>query len=490
LSEDGSNLKDSKDKKLKHGVRSEWSALLVVYTLLMALLQPLLVLYLIKRARKQPEYLQGWSQRFFANVPKGSPAARRIWIHAVSVGETHAISPLVRQWSLENPDTVWVFSSTTPTGQATARQLFADMPGAQFFYLPYDLPCLMRRCIKRIQAKQLWLVETELWPHMIRLAPSLNLKVSLLNARVSPRTGKRLQQFRSLSEPALANIHNVVCQTPEDAWVFEALGRPVDGVTGNLKFDVALKPEKAQLGLNWKLKMRVQSSAECVVLFASSREGEEVLFLKALRQSDFFKNRPKTSVWIVPRHPQRCEEVYLAMCQTAEDLDLADPLRRSTWGGANASFPDLNVGAMANLGTDLSVSSDTEGEFPSLVLGDSMGEMPAYYTVADVAFLGGSWMPLGGQNLIEACAYGCPVWMGPHTFNFDKAAEDALAVGAAKRFQNLDAALKALMELPEKGSTAFGADKQNALIYAKTHQGATSKTIEVLAARQAASSRN
>lgn len=444
-----------------------WNASLVLYTLLMLLLQPVLVLYLLKRARKQPEYLQGWPQRFFASVPKGSPAARRVWVHAVSVGETHAISPLVKRWALDHPEAVWVFSSTTPTGQATARQLFADMPGAQFFYLPYDLPWLVRRCIRRTQAQQLWLVETELWPHLLRLAPSLSLKVCLLNARVSPRTARRLEKFRQLSEPALANIHTLVCQTPEDARVFEALGRTVDGVAGNLKFDVALKPDKAQLGLSWKSKLRVQSAAEWVILFASSREGEEVLFLKALSQSELFKHRPKTSVWIVPRHPQRCEEVFLEMCQTAEDLDLADPLRRSTWGGLQAQFPDV----------------DTEGEFPHLVLGDSMGEMPAYYSVGDVAFLGGSWLPLGGQNLIEACAYGCPVWMGPHTFNFDKAAQDALAAGAARRFQDFEEAFRALRAL-SGGAAAFNPDKQHALDYAKSHQGATALTIAMLEANQ------
>lgn len=429
----------------------------------MLVLQPLLVLYLIKRARKQPEYLQGWPQRFLASVPKGSPAARRVWVHAVSVGETHAISPLVRQWSLEHPDTVWVFSSTTPTGQATARQLFSDLRGAQFFYLPYDLPWLMKRCIQRVQAQQLWLVETELWPHLLRLAPQMSLSVCLLNARVSPRTAKRLHKFKTLSVPALAGIHKLVCQTAEDAAIFESLGRHADGVAGNLKFDVALKPEKAQLGQSWKSKLRVQCAAELVVLFASSREGEEVLFLRALAQSGLFKQHPRTSVWIVPRHPQRCEEVFLSMCQTAEELDLADPQRRSTWGATQAFLPE----------------ADAEVQFPHLVLGDSMGEMPAYYTVGDVAFLGGSWMPLGGQNLIEACAYGCPVWMGPHTFNFEKAAEDALEAGAARRFQGLEEAFQALIQMPS-ASSGFDSDRMHALNYAKAHQGATAKTIEIL----------
>lgn len=440
-----------------------WSGLLLIYTLVMVLLQPVMVLYLLKRARKQPEYLQGWLQRFFARVPKGSPAARRVWVHAVSVGETHAISPLVKQWAIDHPETMWVFSSTTPTGQATARQLFADLPGAQFFYLPYDLPCLMKRCIQRVQAQQLWLVETELWPHLLRLAPSFGLEVCLLNARVSPRTAKRLHKFKTLSLPALGAIKTLICQTEEDARIFESLGRPVDAVAGNLKFDVPLKPEKAQLGQSWKSKLRVQSGVECVVLFASSREGEEHLFLKALSHSRLFDHRPKTTVWIVPRHPQRCEEVYQLMCQTAEELGLADPLRRSTWGGTQAFLPEVDSGE----------------RFPHLVLGDSMGEMPAYYTVGDVAFLGGSWMPLGGQNLIEACAYGCPVWMGPHTFNFDKAAEDALAAGAAKRFQNLDSAFEALLAAAP-GPSGFESDKQHALTYAKAHQGATARTIKTL----------
>lgn len=435
---------------------------LLLYTLVMWLLQPLLLLYLLKRARKQPEYLQGWAQRFAAQVPVGSPAAQRIWVHAVSVGETHAISPLVRQWAARHPETVWVFSSTTPTGQATARQLFADLPGAQFFYMPYDLPHLVRRCIRRVQAGCLWLVETELWPHLLRIAPGMGLQVSLLNARVSPRTAKRLRQLQVLSVPALASLHTLVCQTTQDAEVFASLGRKPDAVVGNLKFDVQLKPEKAALGQEWRAALQSMAGVKLLVMFASSREGEEHLLAEALGQTRFFERLDGAALWLVPRHPQRFDVVHQVLCDVAQQADLGEPLRRSSWGGGPVS------------------RVLEEGSFPHLILGDSMAEMPAYYSACDVALLGGSWLPLGGQNLIEACAYGCPVWMGPHTFNFDKAAEDALQADAARRFSDLEAALEALIALYQHESAPLAASRERALAYAQAHRGATQATMDVL----------
>nr|WP_306173542.1 glycosyltransferase N-terminal domain-containing protein [Limnobacter humi] len=435
-----------------------------LYTLLLALVQPLLALYLLKRAARQPEYRAAWSQRFLAAVPKCdmlTNGQRRLWVHAVSVGEAHAISPLVKHWAKVYPADVWVISCTTPTGLATCKSLYSHLNGVVFCYLPYDLPWLMSRCMARLKATSLWLVETELWPNLLAVARRRGLPVALLNARISPTTGKRLRQLSLLSKPAIQALHTVVCQTAADAAVFESLGRPVDAICGNLKFDVDLRPELAALGRQW----RQVGQGNPVLLFASSREGEEPLLLEALLRTQFFKRMPQAAVWIVPRHPQRTDEVFELMVQAATRLGVARPVRRSQWG----------TQADATL-----VPKGTEGRGQvRLVLGDSMGEMPAYYSLADLALLGGSWLELGGQNLIEACAYGCPVWMGPHTFNFKKAAEDALAAGAARRFESLQAACEAFMDK----QFDLEAMKKSAFSYARSHRGATLTTFNALNAR-------
>ena len=426
---------------------------LAAYSLLLLLLQPLLALYLLNRARKQPDYLQGWAQRFLAWVPSGYrqvPVVSRVWVHAVSVGETHAISPLVHAWAKKHPDHVWYFTSTTPTGQATAKQLFCHLNGVQFAWLPYDLPWLAWRCLIRIRPSRLWLVETEIWPNLILAAHGKKVQVALLNARVSPTTARRLRQFEVLSRSVLAGIDQLICQTDEDAKVFEQLGRPVDGVCGNLKFDVILKPDLVETGWQWKNAIGTSP----VLLFASSREGEEALLLEALVRSKVFECMPHVCVWIVPRHPQRFNEVFDLMKNAAIQACVPMPVRRSEF--------DLGLNSLRAA--------------PRLVLGDSMGEMPAYYSAADVAVLGGSWLPLGGQNLIEACAYGCPVWMGPYTFNFAKAAEDALKAGAAVRFDNLTHVCNTLMQTPVFPEQFKG----NALAYAKSHVGAAQATIHIL----------
>lgn len=425
---------------------------LAAYTLLLLIAQPFLAIYLLRRSRKQPEYLSGWSQRFLANVPQGFQGlagSKRIWVHVVSVGETHAVSPLVRQWAAQNPEHVWLFTSTTPTGQETARQLFSDLKGVQFSYLPYDLPWLARRAIQRFNASQLWLVETELWPHLILQSKRAGVRTSLVNARISPRSGRRLLKLQCVATPVLQALNRIVCQTQEDAEVFRQLHRPVDAVCGNLKFDVSRREDLAGVGVRWRSVLPGP-----VLLFASSRDGEESLFLDALIRQQFFKRLPQASVWVVPRHPQRFDEVFDQMDAAASRMGIARPQRRSQWSDGE---PAAHAG---------------------LVLGDSMGEMPAYYSAADLCLLGGSWLPFGGQNLIEACAYACPVWMGPHTFNFAKAAEDALTAGAARRFESVGAACACFLEEYELVASA----RSRALGFAALHAGATQATLAVLAA--------
>lgn len=431
--------------------------LLWTYSLLLYVLQPVLALYLLKRGIRQPAYRQGWGQRFLAKLPEFSPVPvgqKRIWVHAVSVGEAHAVSPLILHWAKVYPQHVWAISCTTPTGLVACQQLYSSLQGVQFFYLPYDLPYLVARTTRQVQAHALWIVETELWPNLLLGARQAGVHTALLNARVSPTTGRRLAQLELLSKPVLQSLHTLICQTQADAAVFEQLGRSANAVCGNLKFDVPLRPDLTALGRTW----REAAQAEQILLFASSREGEEALLLDALNRCQFFKRMPKASVWIVPRHPQRFDEVFDLMADAATRMGVARPVRRST------TF---------NSGNNIALAGFAQAR---LVLGDSMGEMPAYYSVADLALLGGSWLPLGGQNLIEACAYGCPVWMGPHTFNFAKAAEDALAAKAARRFEHLLSACEYYLTEFRGGAEA----KRAAFAYARSHRGATQRSFDVL----------
>jgi 3-deoxy-D-manno-octulosonic-acid transferase len=440
-------------------------AMRVTYTLMLLCMQPVLAVYLVWRARLQPQYLHGWAQRFCAavpNLPVVHGEVKRIWVHAVSVGEANAVSPLVKYWAKLYPQHVWVFSCATPTGLDTLKKLYADCLHVQFCYLPYDLPWLVSRTLGRLKPSALWLVETELWPNLLLQAKQHDVTTALVNARVSPGTHRGLLRWSALSGPVVQSLDVLLCQTQADANVFAALHRKADAVCGNLKFDVALRPDLAQLGRDWRTGLQ----AEQVLLFASSREGEEAIFLEAMVRAQLFKRMPGACVWIVPRHPQRFDEVFDAMTQAAGRLGVARPVRRSQLDGCSQNPVGLVSPTPNNLGWGLA----------KLVLGDSMGEMPAYYSAADVALLGGSWLPFGGQNLIEACAYGCPVWLGPHTYNFTKAAADALDAGAALRFETLAAAIDAFMaqgdKLPEQKKAAFA--------YARSHRGATQNSVEVL----------
>lgn len=437
--------------RYRENVAERWARL--VYTWLLALLYPLMPLYLFKRARKQPEYGQDWAQRFFGAT--GLPPARgaRMWVHAVSVGETHAIAPLVLAWEKAHPGTEWVFTSTTPTGRETAKQVFRDLANRHHVYLPYDLPFAVNRFYRELGAHMGWLVETELWPNLIAAAPAHGVLLSLINARVSPHTGESLLKWPRLSKPALGQLAAVVAQTAEDADWFERVGRSADAVAGNLKFDVQPRPELIALGQSW----RARWGSAPVLLAASTREGEEPALLAAWQAAISGWNgqdAPMPRLLVVPRHPQRFAEV---------------------------------AGYFENAGFHVSRRSQNypsplEGDNrPVVWMGDSMGEMPAYYACSDVAFMGGSWQPLGGQNLIEACACDCPVLLGPHTFNFAKASDDALAVGAAKRFGDIGQAMRWAFERMQGGDD-FAVLRESARQYAAAHRGAAVRTMSVLEA--------
>jgi len=413
-----------------------------LYSSLWWLAMPLVLARLWWRGRKEPGYRVGIAERLGFYKPQ-PPAMRTFMVHAVSVGETRAAEPLVEALLAAWPDSRVLLTHMTPTGRATGRALFAHH-GARVIqsYLPYDTGFMVRRFLRHFAPRICILMETEVWPNLIAGCARQGIPVALVNARLSARSLRRGQRFGGLMGEAARAITVVAAQTEADAARIRSLGAPKVAVTGSIKFDVV--PPQAALDTGAWMRMRFDSRP--VLLCASTREGEEALILDAwLRRTD----RPAGMLLaIVPRHPQRFDEV--AQLVRARGLSLQ---RRSQM-------------------TDAAVDAD-------VLLGDSMGEMFAYYAACDCAYIGGSLLPLGGQNLIEACAVGKPVLVGEHTFNFLDATEDAVASGAALRATDADSLLAlAVRLLSNPDERAIMGSK--AAQFASRHRGATLRTVELL----------
>ena len=406
------------------------------YTLLSYLLLPYALLHLVVRGRKQPAYLRHVGERF--GFYALTPAKAVIWLHAVSVGETRAAQPLVKALRKAYPEHQILLTHMTPTGRETGEQLFGE--GVLRCYLPYDFPQAVKRFLLHFKPVAGVLLETEIWFNLIHLCKRANIPLYLVNARLSEKSAARYSAFRSLVGAGLKELTAVAAQTESDAKRLRALGANTVQVTGNLKFDI--RPPFFALELGREL--RSNFGARPVFLAASTRVGEEELVLQAVSAANI---SGLLSV-IVPRHPQRFDEVAALLERRGIRFQ-----RRSE---------------------EKAAANDTQ-----VVLGDSMGEMFAYYAACDVAFVGGSLLPLGGQNLLEACAMGKPVLIGPHTFNFADASELAVQAGAAERVQDaaaLGPALKILFADEQKRKKMGEAGRA----FCAAHQGATQKILNLI----------
>ena len=410
------------------------------YSLCVALLLPVAAIYLLWRARQQPEYLQHWRERFgLFNHLQHRTNAPLIWLHAVSVGETRAAQPLISALRERFPTHEILITHMTPTGRATSLELFGA--SVERCYLPYDTPWAMQRFLRHFSPQFGIVMETELWPNLVTTCAQREIPLMLVNARLSAKSQAGYAKLAALARATLQGLRAIAAQSADDANRLISLGAGEVKVVGNIKFDI--EPPQNQIALGNRLREQIGSRQ--VFLAASTREGEELLLLDA-----WARNLPveRPLLIVVPRHPQRFKEV--AEMIQAKGLRIQ---RRS-------ENPII----------------DTQTE---VLLGDSMGEMFAWHRLADVAFIGGSLLNFGSQNLIEACAVGTPVLLGPSTYNFSEAAHEAQACGAALAITDADDLVeKALRLLKDAGARAQMSAA--GLAFAQHHRGATKRTMEII----------
>ena len=431
----------------------------LLYSLAWLLATPLAMAYLLWRSVRQPAYRAHWGERFGWHSRRVG-LQPLIWLHAVSVGETRAAQPLVKALAAKYPQAHVLITCMTPTGHETAHELFAKALGDRFHqaYLPYDQAGAQRRFLRAWRPTVGLLMETELWPNLMAAAAEADVPVALVSARLSQKSLERGLRQRTLIVPAAQRLTRVLAQSEGDAnRISQLLGRPVDAITGNLKFDNAPDAKLLERGRDWRSRI-----ARPVILAASTREGEEALLLQAWQgqmaqvaapagATHSPVHAPPPLLVIVPRHPQRFD----AVVREAEATGLRVARR------AALDNPAFDVRTI------------------DIFIGDSMGEMDAWYALADVAIMGGSLLPFGSQNLIEPCAAGCPVVLGPSTYNFGEAAQQALTAGAVRQVpdaaQAVNAALQLLGDEPARADMAHAGQA-----FTSSHRGTTQRTLEAL----------
>ena len=398
----------------------------LLYTVCLRLALPFILVRLWLRGRRERGYREALTERFGIH---GTPKpGKLIWVHAVSVGEARAAAPLVRALQELLPDHRMLVTCTTAAGRDTLQQLYGETVLAA--YLPYDFPESVQGFLEHFGPRLGVLMETEVWPNLLAGCAQRGIPVLLANARMSEKSARGYRRWRALTAPAFRALAAVCAQSAADAERLRALGARHVEVTGNLKFDS--RPDAAQLaaGRAWRAAL-----GRPVLLIASSREGEEAPLLQALPENE------KILVVVVPRHPRRFDEV----AQWAQSRRTLQP----------APAPAHRV-----------------------YLGDTMGEMAFYYGACDVAVIGGSFAPLGGQNLIEALAAGVPVVVGPSMFNFAEATRLALEAGAAVQVRDAATAMSEAIRLINDSQQREMMGRAGQALCAE-HSGATQRHLAV-----------
>ena len=425
---------------------------LALYSLIVWLIQPVVRRKLARRAVAEPLYGEHIAERF--GMYESAASRGWVWVHAVSLGETRVAAVLIEALRQQWPGMKLLLTHGTATGRAAGVALLRE--GDMQVWQPWDTVAATQAFVQHFQPCVGILMETEVWPNLVRTCARAGVPLALVNARLSDKSLRQSLRMAWLAKPAFQRLRMVLAQTPEDAQRFALLGAPVKAVLGNLKFDQTPSAVQLQAAQAWR---QGRVGGKPVVLFVSSREGEEALWLNALR--DMGEDASAVQWLIVPRHPQRFDEV--AALIEAKGFKVQ---RRSSVG----SFSD---------GLQNTVRPEPVEGQPTIWLGDTMGEMVWYCGASDLALLGGSFAPLGGQNLIEACACGCPVVMGPHTFNFAQASDMAAQQGAAFRVSAMPQAVAQALALAQDRATLQAA-REAALAFARSQQGSVAATAQQL----------
>lgn len=440
---------------------SEWLSR-KLYTLVGVAMLPLLAGYLLWRGVKQPAYFARWSERFlglalsrrdrlFQSVFRGIPRDHVLWVHAVSVGETRAAVPLIRGWLGQGHDYRVVLTHTTPTGLETGRSLFSDDIPKRLTqqYLPYDLPWANSFFLRWARPGLAVFMETELWPNLLKSLAHLGCPAILVNARLSERSARRMRRFRWLAGPALQRLAVIVAQTQEDAdrFVAEGAQRSMVEISGNMKFDLAVPEHLREMGRQWRSLLGERR----VWLAASTRDDEEIALLEAWQNARHDGRLSADDLLVVvPRHPQRFDRVA----------------RLIEGAGLGFGRRSLNQMPLPDQG---------------VWLGDSLGEMFAYLELSNLVLVGGSLVPLGGQNPLEACALGRPVFFGPHMFNFHQIAQALETEGLGRSVESVDDWIDQGVTLLSQPGVVSGLAKR-AQEFMQRHQGASQRTLDILVA--------
>lgn len=412
-----------------------------LYTLVFSALIPLIVLRLFWRGRKAPAYRQRWHERLgFYQTPS---AGNVLWFHAVSVGEAEAAFPLIQRLQTQLPDQAFLVTTTTPTGSARVKAVLADT--VEHVYLPYDLPWIVGRFLRHFQPKVAIVMEKEIWPNLFASCAQRQVPVLVINARLSAKSAKAYRKIPALIKPALSTITQIATQTAADRQRFIEIGAQPEQVTvlGNIKFDLTVEASLIQAGALLKQQL---FAGRFVWIIASTHQGEEEQLLslyKALKVQI-----PNLLLLIAPRHPER----FGLVKQLCQKQGLQVELRSEQ----AILSPDCDV-----------------------YLADSIGELKMLYAAADIAFVGGSLVPVGGHNVLEPAAVGLPVMFGSQMFNFQEIAEQMLIAKAAIQCQDELEIAKTVLHLEQ--DQGFRAElAANAKAFVANNQGATARVAGLI----------
>ncbi|GGC83265.1 lipid IV(A) 3-deoxy-D-manno-octulosonic acid transferase [Marinobacter halophilus] len=407
-----------------------------IYSQLIRLALPFILIRLWWQGRKAPALRQDWQHRL-GIIPEISGPV--IWVHAVSVGETIAAGPLVRRLLARDLGATILMTAMTDTGLAQARKMFGDR--VTYAYAPYDTPGSIRRFLGRINPRILVILETEIWPNMIRQCRRRRVPVFLINARLSERSARGYERVRGLAGPVMNSISWVAAQAERDAERFRRIGVAASHVevTGSVKFDVDI-PEDVQVASD---AFRQTLSARPVWIAGSTHAGEDEQLL--LAHQGILESHPRALLIVVPRHPDRFD----AVAAMAEDQGF--------------------VLARRSLGQDPAAAQ--------VYLGDTMGELMMLYGVSDLAFVGGSLIERGGHNPLEPAAWGIPVFSGPHIFNFETIFERLLADGGVQLVRGKEDVVREVSRLfADPGECkAYG---ERALAVVNKNRGALDRVVD------------